>query len=234
MATIDALKGPSVMPESGKPATSAVILLHGYGSNGEDLIGLAPFFAHVLPETAFYSPNAPQMLEGGFMGGYQWFGLGNYDPVAMSRDPKVLADTFNNMRPGAEAAATILNKYIDQVLAHHGIAPDRVALLGFSQGTMMSLHVGLRREKPLAAILGYSGALMGADRLASEIKSKPPVALVHGDADPVVPLQAMKEIEKNLTAVGVPHESLVIPRLQHGIDGEGAQFGASFLKKHLS
>lgn len=234
MATIDALKGPSLMPESGKPAKSVVVLLHGYGASGDDLIGLAPYFAHVLPETAFHSPNAPHVLEGGYGGGYQWFGLGAYDPAAMSRDPNKLIETFKNMRPGAEAAAGILNTYLDQVLAHHGIEPNRLALLGFSQGTMMSLHVGLRREKQLAAILGFSGALMGADRLPAEIKSKPPVALVHGDADPVVPIQAMGEIEKALTGVGVAYESHIVRGLQHGIDGEGAQFGAAFLKKHLS
>lgn len=234
MATIDALKGPSLLPESGKPAKSVVVLLHGYGASGDDLIGLAPYFAHLLPETAFHSPNAPQKLEGGFVGGYQWFGLGGYDPVAMSRDPNTLIETFKNMRPGAEAAAGTLNKYLDQVLAHHGIEANRLALLGFSQGTMMSLHVGLRREQQLAGILGFSGALMGADRLPVEIKSKPPVALVHGDADPVVPVQALAEIEKALSGVGVKHESHVVRGLQHSIDGEGAQFGATFLKKHLA
>lgn len=233
MATIDALKGPSLLPESGKPAKSVVVLLHGYGASGDDLIGLAPFFAHVLPETAFHSPNAPQELEGGFVGGYQWFGLGGYDPGTMSRDPNKLIETFKNMRPGAEAAAAVLNTYLDQVLAFHGIEANQLALLGFSQGTMMSLHVGLRRAKPLAAILGYSGALMGSDRLPAEIKSKPPVALVHGDADPVVPIQALAEIEKALTGVGVKYESHVVRGLQHGIDGEGAQFGAAFLKKHI-
>jgi phospholipase/carboxylesterase len=151
----------------------------------------------------------------------------------MSRDPNKLIETFKNMRPGADAAAKTLDTYLDQVLAHHNIEPNRLALLGFSQGTMMSLHVGLRRVKPLGAILGYSGALMGADKLAAEIKSKPPVALVHGDADPVVPIQAMAEIEKGLASVGVKYESHVVRGLQHGIDGEGAQFGAAFLKKHI-
>ena len=233
MATIDALKGPSLQPESGKAATSAVVLLHGYGASGDDLIGLAPFFAHVLPETAFYSPNAPQQLEGGFTGGYQWFGLGGYDPGAMSRDPQRLIETFRGFRPGTEAAARVLDSYLDQVLAHHGLKPERLALLGFSQGTMMALHVGLRRPKQIAAILGFSGALTGSDHLKDEIKSKPPVALVHGDADPVVPIQALGEIQKALTGVGVAHEAHVVRGLQHGIDGEGAQFGAAFLKKHL-
>lgn len=231
MATIDALRGPALMPVSGKPAKSVVVLLHGYGSNGDDLIGLAPFFSRTLPETAFHSPNAPHALEGGFMGGYQWFGLAGYDPVAMSRDPQYLAETFRALRPGTAAAAAVLDKYLDQVLAHHALEADRLALLGFSQGTMMALHVGLRREKQIGGILGYSGALTGSDHLTSEIRSKPPVALVHGDADPVIPFPAMAEAEKALASVGVKYESHRVRGLQHGIDGEGAQFGAAFLKK---
>ena len=231
MATIDALKGPTLLPQ-GKGATSVVLLLHGYGSNGDDLIGLAPFFARALPNTAFYSPNAPTPLEG-MPGGYQWFGLGNYDPGAMMRDPQRMTETFRALRPGTEAAAVVLNTYLDQVLAFHSLKADRLALLGFSQGTMMALHVGLRRAEQIGAILGYSGALTGPDRLAAEIKSRPPVALVHVDADPVVPIQAMIEAEHTLTAVGVKYDSKVIRGLQHGIDGDGAQFGADFLKKHI-
>ncbi len=231
MAKIDALKGPVQMPASGKTPASIVVLLHGYGSNGDDLIGLAPFFARVLPDTIFYSPNAPHLLEGGMMGGYQWFGLAGYDPVTMMRDPKYLADAFRALRPGTAAAATVLNTYLDQVLDHHALDASRLALLGFSQGTMMALHVGLRREKQIGGILGYSGALTGSDHLAAEIKSKPPVALVHGDADQVVPFGAMSEAVKALASVGVPYESHRVPGLQHGIDGDGAQFGAAFLKK---
>jgi phospholipase/carboxylesterase len=233
MATIDALKGPTLLPQSGEAPTSVVVLLHGYGSNGDDLIGLAPFFARVLPETAFYSPNAPSPIEGGFMGGYQWFGLAGYDPVAMARDPAIFSAAFRDLRPGSEAAAKTLDTYLDQILDHHGLEPKRLALLGFSQGTMMSLHVGLRREKEIACIVGYSGALAGTAPLPSQIKTRPPVCLIHGDADPVVPFQAMAEAEKVLTSVGVPCEVHAIPRLQHGIDGEGAQLGAAFLKRHL-
>ena len=109
-----------------------------------------------------------------------------------------------------------------------------MVLLGFSQGTMMALHVGFRRQEQLAGILGFSGALMGADQLAGEIKTKPPVTLVHGEDDPVVPVQAMAEIEKALKAVGVSVASYAIPGLQHGIDGNGAQIGAAFLKAHLN
>jgi len=235
MATIDALKGPApMMPAGAKAPTSVVVLLHGYGSNGDDLMGLVPFFARLPPDTAFYSPTASSPIEGGFMGGYQWFGLGGYEPQAMIRDPQRLTDTFKALRPGTEAAAAVLNTYLDQVLAHHGLEASRLALLGFSQGTMMSLHVGLRREKQIAGILGYSGALTGPDMLAGEIKSKPPVALVHGDADPVVPFQAMAAAEKTMTAAGVKVETHTVRGLQHGIDGEGAQFGAAFLNRVLS
>ena len=233
MATVDALKGPMLKPASGNPAKSAVVLLHGYGSNGDDLIGLTPFFARVLPDTVFYSPNAPQPVEGGFGGGFQWFSLATYDPDLMRRDPKRMEETFRLFRLGAAANTAVVNTYLNQILAVHGIENRRLALLGFSQGTMMSLHVGPRREKQIGAILGYSGALTGADFLAAEIKSRPPIALVHGDADPVVPFGAMAEAEKVLTSVGITCETLRVPGLQHGIAEEGMQFGAAFLKKKI-
>ena len=233
MIEIDALSGPSLAPASGQPATSVVVLLHGYGASGNDLIGLAPFFAQVMPHTAFYSPNAPEPWEGGASGMFQWFGLADYDPDLMRRDPLRMGATFNGMINGAEKAAPALNKYLDQVLERLELKANRMVLLGFSQGTMMALHIGLRRAEQVAGILGYSGALPGADRLAAEIKVKPPVTLVHGEDDPVVPVQAMAEIEKALNAEGVPVESYAIPGLQHGIDGSGAQIGAAFLKAHL-
>jgi phospholipase/carboxylesterase len=233
MATIDALKGPMLMPTSGT-VTSAVVLLHGYGSNGDDLIGLAPYFARALPQTAFYSPNAPQMLDGGFMGGFQWFSLGMYDPDMMRRDPARMAETFKAFRRGATSSAVQLNAYIDQILAYHALEPNRLALLGFSQGTMMSLHVGPRRDKQIAGILGYSGALTGADALDAEVKTKPPVALVHGDADAVVPYAAMTASAQALKAAGIPCETHTVRGLQHSIDAEGAEFGAAFLKRVLT
>jgi len=221
-------------PASGKAATSAVVFLHGYGSNGDDLIGLAPFFAQALPDTVFYSPNGPEPWEGGAGFGYQWFGLSNYDPAAMMRDPATLTARFENYGPGADRVAPIIQTFLDQVLAAHRLEANRLALIGFSQGTMMSLHVGLRREKQLAAILGFSGALLGGSRLAAAIKSKPPVMLIHGDADPVVPPQATVEAAKILSANGVACETGFVPDLQHGIDGSGAQAGATFLRKYLA
>ena len=233
MAEIDALKGPSHPPASGQAPTAAVVVLHGYGASGDDLIGLAPFFAHILPHTIFYAPNGPEGWEGGMMYGRQWFSLGAYDPDLMRRDPVKMRERFQGMIDSAEKSAAVLNTYLDQILDAHNLAPQRLALLGFSQGTMMALHVGLRRPQQLGAILGYSGALIGADRLTTEIKSKPAVTLVHGDADPVVPAQAMREIEATLKALGVPCKTHLISGLQHGIDGQGAQIGAEFLKQHI-
>lgn len=231
--TIDALSGPYLPTAKGVAPTAAVVILHGYGANGDDLISLAPFFAQTLPHVIFYAPNAPHPWEGGGFGGRQWFGLPNYDPMAMQRDPGLRAKRFEAMTKGAAAASVPLNKFIDQVLAEHELEPSRVALLGFSQGTMMSLYAGLRRDKQLAAILGYSGALVGADEIAAEIKTKPPVCLVHGAADPVVPAQCMTDIDQALTPLGVSIEKHLIPGLQHGIDPECAKIGAAFLKKFL-
>jgi phospholipase/carboxylesterase len=231
--TIDALSGPVLPPSHGKAPDAAVVILHGYGANGDDLIGLAPFFAGVLPNAIFYAPNAPQPWEGGGFSGRQWFGLPGYDPMAMQRDPNLRTERFKAMTAGAAAAAVPLNRFLDQVLAHHSLAPKRLALLGFSQGTMMSLYVGLRRQEQIAAILGYSGALVGADKIASEVVAKPPVCLVHGADDPVVPVQCVADIETALTPLGISVEKHIIPGLQHGIDPGGAQAGAAFLKKHI-
>ena len=232
MTSINALSGPSLPPASGETA-SVVVLLHGYGASGNDLIGLAPFFSQAMPNTTFYAPNAGERWEGGAPGAYQWFGLAGYDPDMVRRDPERMGGTFNAMIEGAEKAAVALNLYLDQILEHHNLTADRMVLLGFSQGTMMALHVGLRRSEQLAGILGYSGALLGADRLAEEIVVKPPVTLIHGEDDPVVPIQAMAAIEKGLGAVGIDADTYAIPGLQHGIDGSGAQIGAAFLKKRL-
>lgn len=226
--------GPTLAPASGQKPASAAIFLHGYGSNGDDLIGLAPFFAQALPRTVFYSPNAPERWEGGFLGGFQWFSLTGYDPEAMRRDPARMGQAYQRMYEGAGKAAVYLNGYIDQVMAHHDLTPDKVALIGFSQGTMMSLHVSLRRPEPLAGIVGFSGAMVGGDKLAAEIRSRPPVILIHGEADPVVPVEALGEIKKILAANTVPFEAHTIPGLQHGIDGTGATLAANFLKPKLS
>ncbi len=208
------LHGPSLAPASGRAPEQLAILLHGVGADGNDLIGLAPRFQNTLPGALFLSPHAPFSFDMAPFG-YQWFSNRDFAPEAR------LA--------GVQAAAPILDAFIDARLAEHGLDEDRLVLIGFSQGTMMALHVGLRRERQPAGIVGYSGMLAGAEVLAGEIRSRPPVLLVHGDADPVIPIQALPAAVKGLKAAGVQVESHVRPGLGHGIDDGGVRLGVAFV-----
>jgi phospholipase/carboxylesterase len=210
------LSGPSQPPASGGRPKQLVVLLHGYGSNGEDLIGLAPFFAQALPEAEFLSPNAPFPCELSSFG-FQWFGLED-------RSPEMKLG-------GVRVAAQILEPFLDAELAKRGLSDGELALVGFSQGTMMSLHVGPRRSDRIGGILGFSGALIAPQLLAAEIRSKPPVFLVHGTADQVVPFGALAQAQQALRDAGIPVEAESRPGLTHSIDQVGAQLGALFLRR---
>lgn len=209
------LSGPRMAPRSGGPPRRLVVLLHGVGADGDDLIGLAPTLARHLPDAAFVAPNAPEPCDMAPFG-YQWFSLQDRRPEALLR--------------GVEAAAPRLDAFLDAELARHGLADHQLALVGFSQGTMMALYVAPRRARPPAAVLGFSGALIGAEALPAEARSRPPVFLVHGDADPVVPAQALFAAVKDLQAAGIPVQWAVRPGLPHAIDPEGLEQGARFLR----
>ncbi len=209
---VETLEGPVLGPAAGGAPEQVVVFLHGVGADGNDLIGLAPTFQTVLPGALFVSPHAPFPFDLGPTG-RQWFSI---------QDLGLRLD-------GVAKAAPILDAFIDEVLEAHGLGADRLALVGFSQGTMMSLHVGLRRAAPVACILGYSGMLVGPERLAREIKSRPPVMLVHGDADPVVPFSSLADAIGELEANGVGVDSHVCPGLGHGIDSDGLRLGLEFL-----
>jgi phospholipase/carboxylesterase len=212
------LFGPQGGPASGGTPKQIVILAHGLGADGNDLIGLAPYYARVLPDALFVSPNAPFACDmGGF--GYQWFSY-------QDRAPKPVLE-------GVRTAAPILDAFIDRVLAETGLPDDKLALVGFSQGTMMSLFVSLRRAKPIAGIVGYSGRLLAPETLAGEIKSRPPVTLVHGDRDDIVPVSVLPEAVDTLKAVGVSVEAHIRPGLPHSIDAEGIEIGCEFLARVL-
>jgi len=210
------LSGPSQPPASGGKPKQLVVLLHGYGSNGDDLIGLAPFFAQALPDAEFLSPNAPFPCEIAPFG-FQWFGFED-------RTPEMLLG-------GAQLAAQILDRFLDTELAKRGLADRDLALVGFSQGTMMSLHVGPRRPNKVAGILGFSGSLIAPQLLASELKSTPSIFLVHGTADQVVPYPSLAQAEKALRDAGLRVETESRPGLVHSIDQVGAQKGAMFLRR---
>lgn len=210
------LTGPSLAPLSGNAPQQLVVLLHGYGSNGADLISLAPMWQRLLPDALFVAPNAPERCPG-VPGGHQWWALHDLNRAALAA--------------GAQAAAPALDTTLDALLAEHDLADDRLALVGFSQGTMMALQVGLRRERAVAGILGYSGMLAGT---LNEIRSKPPVLLIHGDADTVVPVGAYTHAHAELVRHGFAVEGHVTPGLGHGIDPNGIALGGQFLQRVLS
>ncbi|MCC7275164.1 MAG: alpha/beta fold hydrolase [Alphaproteobacteria bacterium] len=209
------LSGPTRDPAAGGPAREIVLLLHGLGADGDDLIGLAPYLAQALPHAAFAAPNAPFPCDMAPYG-YQWFSLQDRSPAMM------LA--------GVQAAAPLLDAYVDDLLARHGLGDDRLAFVGFSQGTMMSLHVAPRRGRAAAGVVGFSGALLAGERLAEEVRSRPPVLLVHGDADPVVPFQAMATAAAALDAVGVAVATERRPGVGHSIDEAGLRLATAFLQ----
>jgi phospholipase/carboxylesterase len=201
-------------PRAGGPARQLVVLLHGIGANGDDLIGLAPALAAALPGATFVAPNASEPYEMAPFG-YQWFSLRDQRPDALWL--------------GVQAVAPGLNAFLDAELERHRLADHQLALLGFSQGTMTALHVAPRRPRALAGVLGYSGALLGTDRLPQEAISRPPVLLIHGDADEVVPAHAMYAAVAGLQAAGIPVQWSLRPGLPHGIDPDGIAHGAAFL-----
>lgn len=212
------LDGPRVPPARGGKADALVILLHGYGSNGADLIALAPYWAKALPGAAFVSPNAleptPQAP-----GGYQWFDIESLDPHVLEQ--------------GVRRAAQPLDRFIDAELQRCGLSERRLALVGFSQGTMMALHVGLRRAQPIGGILGFSGALVGGEKLRQEMRAKPPVLLIHGDRDPMIPVSAMFDAAEALAEAGHSAQWHVSFGVPHSIGQDGLDLGSVFLANCL-
>jgi len=214
------LDGPRIEPRSG-PARQLVVFLHGYGADGNDLIEIGRDWQGVLPHASFVSPHAPRPCGQAPMG-REWFPL-------TFRNPD---ERWN----GVNAAAPGLNAFLDSELKRHNLPPSALALVGFSQGTMMSLHVGLRRTIPPAAIVGYSGMLIMpgdvmSEAFAAEIKSRPPVLLIHGDEDQLIPVQAVNHSAQGLAAVEVPVQWHISPGIGHGIDQEGLRQGGEFLAR---
>ena len=209
------LDGPRMPPANGGATKKLVILAHGYGSNGDDLIGLAPYLARALPDAVFVAPNAPEPVPG-YAGGYQWFPIARLDPHLMGA--------------GVRSTASSLDRFIDGELTRYRLAPADCALIGFSQGTMMSLHVSLRRSEPLGAVIGYSGLLAAPETLAAEIKSRPPIALAHGDRDDVIPIGGLFATVQGLAAAGVPALWRISPGAGHTIAEDALALGAVFLR----
>lgn len=203
---------PSEKPDS------AVLLLHGLGSNADDLIGLAPALAEELPTTAFISPNAPHPCDMAPFG-RQWFSLRDW--------------SADSLWLGVQQAATPLRQMIEDVKSEFSLPTSRLALVGFSQGCMISLHVAPRLDEPLAAVVGMSGALIGEDFLAAQVKSRPPVLLTHGQMDPIVPYAAMPAAASVLSDNGFSVETISRPLMAHNVDDEVIMGASDFLARHL-
>lgn len=209
------LSGPRLPPARGA-ATHLVVLCHGYGADGNDLIGLAPHWQRILPTVAFAAPNAPEPCAGA-PSGYQWFPITRLDPGEMQR--------------GVESAAGLLDAFLDAELARLELPPERLALVGFSQGTMMSLQVGLRRPVKPAGIVGFSGMLARGTELEPLPPDTPPILLVHGDADQMIPPQAMLASAMMLGGAGACVQWHLARGVGHGIDESGLDLGGAFLSQ---
>jgi phospholipase/carboxylesterase len=216
------LDGPRLEPRNGA-ARRLVVFLHGYGADGNDLIELGRAWQQILPDTAFVSPHAPEPCDQAPTG-RQWFALTFRDP--------------DERWTGVNKAAPVLERFLDAELARRKLAPSALALVGFSQGTMMALHVGLRRAIAPVAIVGFSGILVLPNNaapaaIATEIKSRPPVLLLHGDQDDLIPPQALFHAAQTLAALEVPVEWHMSAGMGHGIDGEGLRHGGEFLMRRF-
>ena len=219
-----ALDGPRLEPRSRGPARQLVVFLHGYGADGNDLIEIGRAWQAILPDAAFVSPHAPAPCAQA-PSGRQWFDL-----------------TFrvaNESWEGVNKAAPGLNAFLDAELARHRLPPGALALVGFSQGTMMALHVGLRRAQPPAAIVGYSGLFVLPDgakpaAVAGEIVARPPILLLHGDGDDLIPVQALFLSTQALAELDIPVEWHISAGIGHGIDQEGLRHGGEFLARRFA
>jgi phospholipase/carboxylesterase len=209
-------------PLSGE-TRSVVVFLHGYGANGADLLGLADPLAEHMPDTLFVSPDAPEECAGSPMG-FQWF------PI-----PWIDGSSEEDAAAGMRAAVADLNAYLDALMVDEDVLPEQVALFGFSQGTMMALHVAPRREDALAGVIGFSGRLLEPDLLVDEVNTRPSILLVHGDQDDVVPIASLPAAIEGLQAAGFKDVyAHVMKGTAHGIAPDGLSVAMAFMRDKLS
>jgi phospholipase/carboxylesterase len=218
------LNGPRLEPRAGGAARQLVVFLHGYGADGNDLIEIGRAWQPLMPHAAFVSPHAAEPCGQAPMG-RQWFPLTFRDPDERWR--------------GVNKAAPILEAFLEAELKRRSLPASSLALVGFSQGTMMALHVGLRRSTVPLAIIGYSGLLVvpsegDVAKVAPEIRSRPPILLVHGDRDDLIPIEALFLASSGLAALEIPVEWHLSAGIGHGIDQEGLRHGGEFLSRAIA
>lgn len=210
------LTGPEALPLSGGPARQLVVLLHGVGADGADLAELIPYVAPALPDAAFVSPDGPEPYDMAPFG-RQWFSLADRSGPALAA--------------GVRQGAQVVDGFLDQQLDRFGLTEAECAVIGFSQGTMVTLQMAPRRERPLAAVVGFSGALVAAETLAADIRSRPRMLLIHGAEDEVVNPACLPQAEQALAAAGIPVLAESRPGLGHSIDGPGLALAIGFLRQ---
>jgi phospholipase/carboxylesterase len=216
------LKAGKRKPLSGE-TRSAVVFLHGYGANGADLLGLADPLAEHLPDTLFVAPDAPEACPGAPWG-FQWF------PI-----PWIDGSSEEESMAGMNRAVEDLNAFLDALMVDEDLLPEQVVLFGFSQGTMMSLHVAPRRDDAVAGVVAFSGRLLSPELLADDVKCRPPVLLVHGDQDDVVPIQSLPEAAEALQAAGWKEVyAHVMKGTAHGIAPDGLTVALAFMRDKCS
>jgi phospholipase/carboxylesterase len=202
---------------------SVVVFLHGYGANGADLLGLADPLGEHLPDTLFVAPDAPESCAGAPFG-YQWF------PI-----PWIDGSSEEEAARGLQAAVEDLNAFLDGILVDEDLLPEQMVLLGFSQGSMMSLHVAPRREDPVAGVIALSGRLLQPEVLPDEVVSRMPILLVHGDADDVVPVQSLPQAAQALQDAGFTEVfAHIMKGTAHGIAPDGLSVALAFMRDKLS
>lgn len=215
------LQAGRVEPKSGE-LRSIVVFLHGYGANGADLLGLAEPLGDHLPDTLFVAPDAPESIPG-MPFGLQWF------PI-----PWIDGSSEEEAERGLLSAADDLNAFLDALMVDEDVLPEQVVLFGFSQGTMMALHVAPRRDDPVAGLVAFSGRLLNPDLLADEVVSRPPVLLIHGDADDVVPPQSLPQAAEALQAAGWQDVyAHIMKGTAHGIAPDGLSVALAFMRDKL-
>lgn len=212
------LTGPEITSRKGAPPKRLVLLFHGLGADGQNLIDIATILNRFLPDTHFISPNAPFAFDEG-SSGYQWF----------SRRDR----SFETAIAGLRTVEPIVNEFVDAQLQRFNLTEKDLAVIGFSQGTMVALHCFLRRPNPVALIVSFSGGLVGPEILSSEIKSKPPVLLIHGESDTVLPLHWMNRSYKSLKANGIEVTARSYPNVGHSINHEGLELATATLREKL-
>lgn len=217
MTQIKKIAGPFLPPKSGK-AKELVVFLHGYGSNGDDLLSIGEMWADKLPNAAFASPNAPDICEA-YPVGYQWFSIREIDDKILAREKQM------------EAVTPSLHAFLDEQLKKWDVAESKLAVVGFSQGAMMAMYAMPRRKQACAGVIGYSGMLLDAAGLKEAGIQKMPVLAIHGDSDEVVPPQCLSEVETGFTAAGFDVETVMRPHLGHGIDPFGLMRGVDFCRE---